>query len=265
MAARLAQICALVVCAAVAAGSAAAATPPVPTGPQVRTAAGLARPYGHGAGKVWLIVPRHSRPRSVVVFIHGWTATSPFDWHLPWLDHLVAGGSAVIFPQYQAGAADDAFTSTPAALRTGLVAGFGALHRPGLPVVVAGYSVGGALAFEYAAHAAAWRLPRPAALVSIFPVDPLQVDPGLLDLAPPRPRLRTLVLVGDRDEVVGDTGAKAFWRWLAPLPGRLKTYRLLHTTATGPVFMHEALKDLRDPAVRRAFWAPLDSLVTASR
>jgi pimeloyl-ACP methyl ester carboxylesterase len=182
---------------------------------------------------------------------------------LPWLDHLVAGGSAVIFPQYQAGGAGDAFTSTPAALRTGLVAGFGALHRPGLPVVVAGYSVGGALAFEYGAHAAAWKIPRPAALVSIFPADPLQVDPGLLELAPPRQR--TLVLVGDRDEVVGDTGAKAFWRWLAPLPNPLKTYRLLRTTATGPVFMHEALKDLRDPAVRKAFWAPLDSLVTASR
>jgi hypothetical protein len=55
------------------------------------------------------------------------------------------------------------------------------------------------------------------------------------------------------------------WRWLAPLPGRLKTYRLLHSTAKGPVFMHEALKDLRDPAVRKAFWAPLDGLVTASR
>ena len=264
MVARLAALtCVLAVCAGVAAGLAAAATPPSPTGPQVRTAAGLARPYGHGAGRAWLIVPRHSRPRSVVVFIHGSTATSPFDWHQPWLDHLLAGGSAVIFPAYQTGEADDVFTSTPAALRTGLVAGFGALHRPGLPVVVAGYSVGGALAFEYAAHAAAWKLPKPAALVSIFPVDPLQVDPGLLDLAPSRQR--TLVLVGDRDEVVGDAGAKAFWRWLAPLPKPLKTYRVIRTTATGPVFMHEALKDLRDPAVRKAFWAPLDSLVSASR
>lgn len=264
MATRLAAlICALAACAAATVESAAAATTPVPTGPPVPTVAGLARPYGNGASRAWLIIPRHSAPRSVVVFIHGWTATSPFDWHQPWLDHLVAGGSAVIFPAYQAGNADDSFTSTPAALRRGLVAGFGALHRPGLPVIVAGYSVGGALAFDYAAHAAAWKLPRPAALVSIFPVDPLQVDAGLLDLPPPKQR--TLVLVGDRDEVVGDTGAKAFWRWLAPLPGGLKTYRLLRTTTTGPVFMHEALKDLHNPTVRKAFWAPLDGLVNASR
>ena len=85
----------------------------------------------------------------------------------------------------------------------------------------------------------------PPALVSIFPVDPLQVDAGLLDVAPPRQR--TLVLVGDRDEVVGDTGAKAFWRWLAPLPRRLKSYRLLHSTAAGPVFIERGAQGLAQP------------------
>jgi pimeloyl-ACP methyl ester carboxylesterase len=256
-AARL-RICVIAVCAAVAAAVCTGANAASP----VRTDAGVARAYGHGAGKVWVITPKRGRPRSVVVFVHGWTATSPFDWHQPWLDHLVARGSVVLFPAYQAGRPDDSFTTTPAALRTGLVAGFRALGAARLPVVVAGYSVGGALAFEYAAHAAGWGLPRPSAVMSIFPVDPLQVDPPLLDLGPPR--VRVLVLAGDRDEVVGQTGAKEFWQWLAPVPARLKTYRLLRSTKS-LVFQHEALKALGNPAVRAAFWAPLDDLVAAAR
>jgi pimeloyl-ACP methyl ester carboxylesterase len=222
----------------------------------------VARAYGHGAGKVWVITPRRGIARSVVVFVHGWTATSPFDWHQAWLDHLVARGSVVLFPVYQAGRPDDAFASTPRGLRAGLVAGFRALGSTRLPVVVVGYSVGGALAFEYAARAAAWHLPRPAAVMSVFPVDPLQVDPALLDLGPPK--VPVLVLAGDRDEVVGEAGAKAFWRWLGPVARRLKTYRLLRST-NGFVFRHEALKALGDPIVRAAFWAPLDSLVAAAR
>lgn len=229
----------------------------------MQTKAGAARPFGHGASKVWLITPKHGSPRSVVVFIHGWTATSPFDWHQPWLDHLVANGSAVLFPAYQAGRSDDTFTSTPSALRAGLVSGFRALDKPRLPVVAAGYSVGGALAFEYATRAAAWKLPRPAAVISIFPVDPRQVDPGLLGLAPVKVRL--LILVGDRDEIAGDAGARALWRWLAPIPADLKSYRLLRSKPKGLFFSHEALKDVRDPAVRTTFWTPLDRLVTASR
>jgi pimeloyl-ACP methyl ester carboxylesterase len=249
---------AIAVCVVLAAAVCSVAT----AAPPVRTGAGVARSYGQGAGKVWVITPKRGRPRSVVVFVHGWTATSPFDWHQPWLDHLVARGSIVLFPAYQPGRPDDAFTSTPAGLRAGLVAGFRALGGTKLPVVVAGYSVGGALAFEYAARAAAWHLPRPAAVMSIFPVDPLQVDPALLDLGPPR--LRFLVLAGDRDEVVGQTGAKAFWHWLGPVPTPLKTYRLLRSTKS-VVFEHESLKALGNPAVRAAFWEPLDGLVTSAR
>jgi pimeloyl-ACP methyl ester carboxylesterase len=136
---------------------------PLPSGPVIRRGNAIARPYGHGAGQVWLITPRTAQARSVVVFIHGWTATSPFDWHEPWLQHLVARGSAVIFPAYQSGG-EDSFVTTPYDLRDDLSLGFRALDRPRLPVVVAGYSVGGALAFAYAAHAAAWRLPRPVAI-----------------------------------------------------------------------------------------------------
>jgi hypothetical protein len=51
---------------------------PVPSGPEVRTAAGLATPYGEGAGQVWVLRPGDGEIQSVVVYLHGWGATVPF-------------------------------------------------------------------------------------------------------------------------------------------------------------------------------------------
>jgi len=63
---------------------------------------------GRGASQVWILRPA-GPPKSVVVYAHGWTATSPRDWHLAQMDHLCAEGSIVIFPQYQAGSFSDTF------------------------------------------------------------------------------------------------------------------------------------------------------------
>lgn len=55
-----------------------------------------------------MLVPR-ARPRSAVVFLHGWKATprsSGSAWvaqFRPWLDHLASRGSVVLFPAYQTG------------------------------------------------------------------------------------------------------------------------------------------------------------------
>lgn len=68
-------------------------------------------PYGTGGAEVWLVLP-NTPERSVVVFGHGWKLTPPFPGHpwvdqfRPWLDHLAAGRSAVIFPNYQLGSGD---------------------------------------------------------------------------------------------------------------------------------------------------------------
>ena len=74
---------------------------PAPSGPEVRTAAGVATPYGAGAGQVWILRPADGEIRSVVVYVHGWGAALPFEWHAAWFDHLLARGSAVLFPRYQ--------------------------------------------------------------------------------------------------------------------------------------------------------------------
>jgi hypothetical protein len=185
------------------------------------------------------------------------------------MDHLLARGSAVLFPRYQEGSLDDPLISTPWNLEAALRTGFNALDRPGLPVVAAGFSVGGALAFFYAANARAWRVPVPRAVLSVFPIDPGAIDPlrssaPLHPLPPPDRALRALILVGDRDDVVGRTGADVFWRWLRPVPRGQKEYRVVRTTEH-LLANHEAPTDILNPEVRRVFWRPLDTFVTWAR
>ena len=231
------------------------------SGPTIKTDAGTAHPYGRGSSKVWVLAPRTDKPRGIVVFIHGFTATSPFEWHLDWLDHLLARGDIVVFPVYQTAGDEGDFVTSRFDLRVGLQTAFRVLGHADLPVVVVGYSLGGALAFFYAADAGGWGVPKPEAVYSIFPVDPYRMDPGLLHLGPP-PRVRTLILVADRDVVVGSFGADAFWKWLRPVPAGLKTYRRLHSDPNGLFFDHESPKAATyDAGMRKVFWQPLDRLI----
>jgi pimeloyl-ACP methyl ester carboxylesterase len=212
---------------------------------------------------VWVLKPKKGDVKSVVVYIHGWTATLPFEWHQAWFEHLLERGSAVIFPRYQEGNGDDPPILLIDDLRLGLQRGFRALGEDDLPVVVAGYSMGGALAFFYAANAKRWKLPQPRAVYSIFPVDPIVIDP-LQNRLPRPPTARVLILVGDHDDVVGDDGAKAFWKWLRPLPASLKEYRVIRTTEH--LFAdHEAPTAIYSAPVRKTFWTPLDRLVDGAR
>ena len=86
----------------------------------MKTRAGVAQPFGSGPSQVWVLRPKHGKPRSVVVYIHGWSASSPFEWHIAWMDHLLARGSAVIFPRYQEGSTDDPLILTIFDLEAGL-------------------------------------------------------------------------------------------------------------------------------------------------
>ena len=225
---------------------------------ETELASGLATPIGDEGDQVWVLTPT-GEIESVVVFLHGWTATSPFDWHQPWLEHLLDGGSAVVFPRYQQGFVGDDPFKTVDAMRVGLEAGFAHLGEPSLPVVVAGYSHGGSLAFHYATNGLDWAIPVPDAVYSIFPREPIREQP-LGDLPD---SVNVLVLVGEEDSVVGTEGADAFWEWLATHPEQAKEYRLIHSTPELRAH-HEAVKE-PVPEARETFWAPLDSLVAKSR
>jgi hypothetical protein len=221
-------------------------------------------PFGKGADAVWLIRP--STPiRSVVVFAHGWKshpAATTDEWvqqFRPWLDHLVAAGSAVVFPRYQMGLADSAGTVRLSSFRDALEIGFARLGRPRVPVVAAGYSFGGSLVFHYAANASAWGLPTPAAVDSVFPAGPV---PGA-QLPPLPPSVRVLIQVGQNDTEAGSGGAETFRAWLSHRPGSRFHLEVVHSTATF-VASHAAPKS-SSRAARRAFWAPLDRLIAAAR
>jgi hypothetical protein len=219
-------------------------------------------PFGNGADRVWLLLPR-SNPRSIVVFLHGWKIAPPsadYPWvrqFWPWLTHLVDRGSAVVFPAYQLGG-DVQGAARVASLRHGLETAFRRLPNCSLSVV-AGYSYGASLAFYYAASARRWHLPQPAAVDAVFPAGPI---PGVELLALPA-RVRALLQVGDRDSVAGRSGADQFLAWLARRPGGRQHLDLVRSSA-GFSAVHSAPK-LASPPARRAFWAPLDTLIATAR
>ncbi len=235
---------------------------PKPSGPIIEVAGGAATPYGVGSGRVWILAPRNAEVRSLVVYLHGWGAILPFEWHQAWFEHLLRRGSAVMFPAYQDGV-DDAFVVAPYDLHDGLVLGFRALRRPDLPVVAAGFSVGGTLAFIYAARAKDWGLPRPRAVYSIFPVDPYQIDPSI-DLSDLR-GIRVVLRVGDHDDVVGRDGADALAAMLGAGERSQLDYQIVRSR-NGLWADHELLPTSAwNPAVRKVFWTPLDAMVDDAR
>jgi dienelactone hydrolase len=232
---------------------------PLASGPAIETAAGTATPYGRGAGQVWVLRPAGREIASVVVYLHGWGAVLPFEWHQAWLDHLLARGSAVLFPRYQPGSVDDPAVVTPIDLRQGLAQGFRALRAGDVPVVAAGFSFGATLTFAYAARAREWGVPTPVAVYAIFPVDPVTIHPTL-DVTPP-PSTRVVLLAGEDDAVVGRAGADSLWRELEAVPRSRKQYRIVRTT-DDLLADHEAPTYVQSPVVRETFWAPLDELVS---
>jgi dienelactone hydrolase len=122
-----------------------------------------------------------------------------------------------------------------------------------------GYSFGGALVNYYAAHAARWNVPVPRSVYSIFPTTRVAGRPA----GKPPSSVDFTLLAGDRDEVVGTAGAEDFLAWLKSHRVARRTYRVVRSTGA-LVASHEAPKETTT-ASTRAFWAPIDELVTAAR
>jgi pimeloyl-ACP methyl ester carboxylesterase len=235
---------------------------PFASGPVIETAAGTATPYGEGAGQVWVLRPRRREVKSVVVYLHGYGAYLPFEWHLEWMDHLLDAGNAVLFPRYQRGSTDDPWILTPFDLATGLETGFRALRYRGEPVA-AGFSLGATLAAVYAARAKEWNVPAPESIYAVFPVDPILVDLAL-DLSALPDTTRVLVVAGEDDDVAGVDAAREFLGLLRGLPAEQKELRLVAARGDLPAD-HDAPTLANRPVVRETYWYPLDRLVAAAR
>jgi acetyl esterase/lipase len=226
-------------------------------------AAPVEGPMVKGPKGVWLFRPE-GKPKTLVVYLHGQggpTEARPTN-HLDWIHHLVARGSAVIYPRYEL-----AFEPNPLEyILAGVRRAVDRLDVDGLPVLVIGYSRGGALALEYGAIALRGGVPVPEAIMSVFPAG--QGEFGtLVDLSPLDPATAVIMLVGDRDSVVGKTGAKYLLARLknGGFPAghiRLDTVHSVGATT----FVADHFAPLRStPAARAAFWRPADRIVTLMR
>lgn len=214
---------------------------------------------GRGADRAWVFAPEGA-PKSVVVFVHGLGGPGeirPTN-HLPWLRHLAANGSAVIYPAYEtAPGGTRAVTHILAGVRNGLAA----LGRPAVPVVGIGYSRGGRLVVEWAAL----ERPAPKAVLSVFPS---QVNPAMeppIDLGRLDHRMQLRILVGDRDEAVGNAGAAELLDRLLAFGFPQQNIRgaVVHSTAALTVDHFAPLDP--GPEAQRLFWGPADRLVAAAR
>ncbi|MDP2711942.1 MAG: alpha/beta hydrolase [Solirubrobacteraceae bacterium] len=198
------------------------------------------------------------RPGPVVIFVHGWVAIDPRRYG-GWIGHLVRGGATVIYPAYQTKPAYD--TIAPLAdLLAGVRAALQQVHVAPGRLVVAGHSVGGALAADYAATAAQHGLPSPAAVLAVYPgrkLRHLATPVPSVDLAAIAPRTRLVVLAGERDTAVGSETAQ---RIAAEATRADVTVRTVRDDA---VDEHSAPRRTNQ-AARQTFWRTLDDLVAST-
>lgn len=224
---------------------------PEPTGERV---------FGAGADAAYVAFPAQRPWRSVVVYFHGHgdqAETTPVH-HRPFLDHLRARGSVVIYPAYEsapggADAARHALNGVQAAVRE-----VPELAR--LPQVGIGYSRGGHLVVDYTAIAPAAL--KPKAILSLMPASSEEPSPDLRRI-PHGTRIH--VVVADRDEVVGSQGAEALIEELGAA-GFLRRDFSVSVAKSVPGFRATHLSVFQtSPAARRAYWAPADRLISAVR
>jgi acetyl esterase/lipase len=172
-------------------------------------------PSGELEADYWLFVPSDPLPGStaateplpLVIFVHSYMTRDPV-LYLGWIEHLVRRGAIVVFPEYEEDATDDAgyrqnlLDDVRSALDTlqreeAVVD----LHR----VAVTGHSLGGALAADYAASAAAAGLPVPAAVMSVAPgcVSDVKCPAADLGTVPSTTRVLLVIEADDSDPTGG--------------------------------------------------------------
>jgi acetyl esterase/lipase len=215
-------------------------------------------PLGKGSDQYWIYRPR-IYPQSVVVFLHGTgdvAETTPVH-HRAWLRHLALEGNAVVYPRYETipGQGDS--------LRHALLGAGEGIAKLGVrtrPIVVIGYSRGGFLAFEYAAEAYRVR-GTPRAVLAVFPAGRNPYGDRPLRAKRIARDTRIVILVGDRDTVVGARGAEEILRSLAlaRFPTRGVVVQRVNSVGDFQATHLSALEDTQ--AARIAFWQPADELI----
>ena len=217
-------------------------------------------PLGSGAREVWFYAAK-GKPRSLVIFLHGYggpTEETPKN-HVPWLQHLAAEGSDVIYPRYEVGGSPDPYPNIDAAVSEATPR----LGKPRVPVIVIGYSRGGRIAVDYAAIRAASGH-EPVGVLSIFPAVHSQHE-RLAPLGKLDSKLKLAIMLGDKDTSVDGSGARVILARLelAGFPG--SRIELIGVHSKGK-FVADHFSVMRTtPAAKAAIWRPTDKLIDSVR
>jgi len=216
-------------------------------------------PIGKGASGVWIYQPA-GKPKDVVVYFHGQGGpeeATPAN-HLPWIKHLVKRGSVVIYPRYEMAYEADPMQFITNAVHTAQER----VDLGGLPVLVIGYSRGGAIAVEYGAVATERKLPVPDWIMSVFPA-PYGNQKHLIDLAGVPHFTEMLILVGDQDQVVGTAGAALLGQRLqrGGFPG--ENVQIDEVQSHGAFTADHFAPMSALPGAKNAFWRPADDVLDA--
>jgi acetyl esterase/lipase len=199
---------------------------------------------GQGGEQVWIFTPAEpvpQQPAPVVLFLHGWSALDPAPYGA-WIRHLARKGNIVLYPRYQSGLLTPAAKFTPAlmsAVRAALdhLGKDGAVRADPTRLVAVGHSMGGALAVRYAAQASKEKRPVPKALMVLEPGTGGSRHPAydidLDDLSAIPQETLVLVIVGDRDMMVGEWLARKIWRQLGHIPAAHRDYVVFRSDEHG--------------------------------
>lgn len=219
---------------------------------------------GYGMQRVYVMRRAAARDRQpLIIFFHGY-GTATVAGQEPWLTHM-ADRATLAWPVYDQPPFDGTtgatkmFPAAAAGLRTAL----SRLRATGLiasgDLVVAGYSLGGGLAADYAAAAPRFGLPRPRALYLVFPGRGLCHGRVRLPPQPGEigPGTRILALASPNDLLAGTCTARAIVRAAVEVPASRKQLRLVRDYWVGDHFAPTRT----GPQEQATFWRPLDRIL----
>jgi pimeloyl-ACP methyl ester carboxylesterase len=217
-------------------------------------------PIGKGAQEAWFYAAK-GKPRSLVIFLHGYggpVEETPKN-HVPWLKHLAAQGSDVVFPRYEVGGDPDPYPNIDAAVKHATKR----LGKPHVPVIVIGYSRGGRIAVDYAAfRAAAGEEPR--AVLSVYPgLSSTYEQLGPLNALDSK--LKLVIMIGDKDTGVDGLGARLLLARLEPAGFPSSNIRLIVVRSTKTFTADHLSAMSASPTARAEIWKPADRLVDSVR
>jgi pimeloyl-ACP methyl ester carboxylesterase len=217
-------------------------------------------PLGTGPREVWWFASK-GKARSLVVFLHGYggpVEETPKN-HVPFLRHLAAQGSDVIYPRYEVSLSTDQYADIDAAIATARAH----LGDPHVPVIVVGYSRGGRLAVDYAAYRAMNGRP-PVGVLAIYPAVYADFE-RLISFKHLDPKMKLTMLLGDKDTDVDGTGARTILARLELANFPIANVKVIVVRSTKAFTANHLSLMNTGPTARREIWGPADRFIASVR